>query len=258
MTAKMNLTGRDANAASPHILMPLPDHDFDPTEAAIPWKACTSRGWSVTISTERGSIAEGDALKLKGPLPGLLTASAKARAAYREMVQDPCYQLPIPYAKIEPEQYQALLLPGGDTPRMRQYLESQVLQNKALQFAQQGKLIGAICHGVLVPARARDAQTGRSVLYGHRVTALPRSLDRFGDWLDAMLLKRGWVTHTCYVIDEVCACLEHPEDLSGGRGLFTPYAVVDRNLITARWYLDAELFAERFVGALEQRMHGKM
>ncbi len=30
---------------TPRNLMPLPDHDSDPTEAAIPWQACTSRGW---------------------------------------------------------------------------------------------------------------------------------------------------------------------------------------------------------------------
>ena len=26
------------------ILIPLPDHDFDPTECAIPWEVCISRG----------------------------------------------------------------------------------------------------------------------------------------------------------------------------------------------------------------------
>jgi putative intracellular protease/amidase len=35
-------------------------------------------------------------------------------------------------------------------------------------------LIGAICHGVLVLARTIDPQTGRSLLFGHKVTAPPR------------------------------------------------------------------------------------
>jgi hypothetical protein len=38
------------------VLMLLPDHDFDPTETAIPWKTCTSRGWNITISTENGTV----------------------------------------------------------------------------------------------------------------------------------------------------------------------------------------------------------
>ncbi len=93
-----NVAGPNPGKATPRILMPLPDHDFDPTECAIPWKVCASRGWTVTVSTEHGDAAEGDPLKLKGPLPGLLSAGADALAAYREMTQDFAYQHPIPYA----------------------------------------------------------------------------------------------------------------------------------------------------------------
>ncbi len=256
-----NTSGMNSRQVVPSILMPLPDYDFDVTEASIPWQACASRGWRVAISTEHGNVAQGDPFKLKGPLPGLLGellgVGTKAHAAYRQMLQDPAYQHPIPYAEIDPNQHEAILLPGGDTPRMRQYLESPVLQNKVLQFSQQGKLIGAICHGVLVLARTIDPQTGHSVLYGHKVTAVPRSLDRFGYLLDSWLLRRGYLVYSCYVAEEVRACLEHPEDFSNGRSILVPYVVSDGNLITARWYLDAELFAERFAQALEQRMHAE-
>ncbi len=236
----------------PNILMPLPDRDFDPTEAAVPWKACASRGWRVAFSTENGSIAQGELARLKGPLPGLLSASLKARAAYPEMTQDPAYQHPIPYADIDPGQFQAILLPGGDTPLMRQYLESQVLTSKVLQFWQQGKLVGAICHGMLVAARTIDPQTGRSILYGHKVTAVPKVLDLIGYRLAPLTLKREYIMYPKCVAEEVRACLERPEDFSTGPDLLAPYAVSDGNLVTARWYLDAELFAERFAGALEQ------
>ena len=89
------------------------------------------------------------------------------------MTQDQAYQHPIPYAELDPNRYKAILLPGGDTLTMRQYLENPVLQKKVYQFWQQGKLIGAICHGVLVLARTIDPQTGHSILYGRKVTALP-------------------------------------------------------------------------------------
>ncbi len=249
-----NSAGTAARVAglTPNILMPLPDRDFDPTEAAIPWKACASRGWRVAFGTEHGSVAQGDLPKLKGPLPGLLSASLKARAAYPQMTHDPAYQHPIPYADIDPDQYQAILLPGGDAPPMRQYLESQVLRSKVLQFCQQGKLIGAICHGMLVAARTVDPQTGRSILYGHKVTALPKQLDLTAHRLAPLTLKREYIMYPSCVAEEVRACLERPDDFSSGPGLLTPYAVSDGNLITARWYLDAELFAERFADALEQ------
>jgi putative intracellular protease/amidase len=252
-----NTTGMNLARLTPSILIPLPDHDFDPTECATPWKVCNSRGWKATFSTEHGNVAQADLHKLKGPLPGLLSAGAKAQAAYRQMTQDPAYQHPIPYAEIDPDQCQAILLPGGDAPRMRQYLESPVLQGKVLQFWQQGKLIGAICHGVLVLARTIDPQTGHSVLYGHKVTAPPESLDRLAYRLDSWLLKRGYIFYSCSVSEEVRACLEHPEDYLRGPGWLTPYAVSDGSLITSRWYMDAELFSERFADALEQRMRAE-
>jgi len=251
---KTDTTETNAGRLAPNILMPLPDHDFDPTEAVIPWRACVSRGWKVAFSTEHGSVAEGELLRLKGPLPGLLSASLKARAAYPEMTQDLAYQHPIPYAEIDPDRYQAILLPGGDTPPMRQYLDSPVLQSKVLQFWQRGKLIGAICHGMLVLARTIDPQTGRSVLYGHKVTALPKSLDRTVYRLAPLLLRREYIMYPSCVAEEVRACLERPEDFSNGPGILVPYVVCDGNLITSRWYYDAELFAERFAKALEQRM----
>ncbi len=235
------------------ILVPLPDYDFDPTECAIPWKACTLRGWRVAFSTECGNVAQGDALKLTGPLPGLLSAGAKAREAYGQMTQDAAYQNPIPYAEIDPDQHQAIVLPGGDTPRMRQYLDSPILHRQVLRFWQQGKLMGAICHGVLVLARTADPQTGRSVLYGHKVTAVPRSLDRTGYLLDKWLVKRGYIMYSRCVAEEVRGCLERPEDLSGGP-LLGSYVVTDGNLVTSRTYMDAELFAERFAGELERRL----
>jgi putative intracellular protease/amidase len=166
------------------------------------------------------------------------------------MTQDPAFQHPIPYAEIDPDRYLALLLSGGDGLRMRQYLDSTVLQGKVLQFWQQGKLIGAICHGVLVLARTIDPGTGRSVLYGRKVTAPPRSLDRAGYLLDSWLVRHGYIMYSSCVADEVRACLERPEDFSTG-SLLAPYAVTDGNLVTARWYMDAELFAERFVDALQ-------
>jgi len=249
-----NITNNNAGKSTTSILMPLPDQDFDPTESAIPWKVCALHGWVVEFSTEHGNIAQTDLNKLKGPLPGLLSASKNAQAAYQQMTQDQYFQHPIPYAEIDPDKYEALLLPGGDAPGVRQYLESPVLQRKVLQFWQKDKLIGALCHGLLVLARTIDPQTKRSVLYGHKVTALPKSLDRLGYRLDSWFLKHGYIMYSSCVAEEVCACLEHPGDYSPGPNIFAPYVVSDGNLVTSRWYLDAEVFAQRFADVLQQRI----
>jgi putative intracellular protease/amidase len=171
------------------------------------------------------------------------------------MTEDQSYQHPIPYAEIDPDRYNALLLPGGDALRVRQYLESAELQSKTLRFWQQGKLIGAICHGILVLARTIDPQTGRSVLYGRKVTAIPKSLDRFVYLFDKWLVKHGYIMYSSCVAEEVRACLQRPEDFSAGPGILAPYVVSDGNLITSRWYMDADLFAGRFVDELHRRIH---
>jgi putative intracellular protease/amidase len=236
------------------ILMPLPDHDFDPTESAIPWKVCTSNGWIVEFSTEHGLVAQTDLNKLKGPLPGLLSANKKAQTAYQQMAEDQYFQHPTPYADINPDQYDALLLPGGDAPGVRQYLDNQVLRGKVLQFWQQDKLIGALCHGLLVLARTIVPQTARSVLYGRKVTAVPKSLDQLAYRIDRLVVKHGYVMYSSCVADEVSACLESPDDYLKGPGFLSPYVVSDGNLVTSRWYIDAEVFAERFADELQKRI----
>jgi putative intracellular protease/amidase len=236
------------------ILMPLPDNDFDPTEACIPWLACHTMGWTVEFSTENGIVAQADPHKLKGPLPGILSANAAAKAAHQQMSEDQAYQAPIPYADIDPKRYQALILPGGDGLRMHQYLDSTVLREKVLKLWQRDILIGAICHGILVLARTINPQNGHSLLYGYKVTATPKSLDLFGYYGDKWLVKHGYIMYPKCIMDEVKQSLENPEDLSRGPGILTPYAVADRNLISARWYGDAEAFAQQFREALQTRI----
>jgi len=240
----------------PHILIPLPDNDFDPTESATPWKVCKERGWQVTFSTEHGKIAQADHRLLMGPIRGPLGAGPKGLAAYRTMVQDAAYQHPIPYAEIAPQQFDGVVLTGGHAPGMRQFLESQVLQSKMLEFWKGGKVIGAICHGVLVLARTIDPQTGKSILHGSKVTALTKGLEATGYALTFWLLGRRYRTYDCYVADEVRNVLEKPADFSNGRSMWIPHVVQDGKLITSRWPWDATAFAERFTQAVERDIGG--
>lgn len=56
------------------VLMPLPDRDFDITEASVPWRMLTDAGHEVVFATENGAVAQGDPLLLKGVLFGKRTA----------------------------------------------------------------------------------------------------------------------------------------------------------------------------------------
>jgi putative intracellular protease/amidase len=236
----------------PRILIPLPDHDFDPTESATPWTVCTERGWEVVFATEQGQVAAADHRLLLGILRGPLGAGPKGLEAYRAMTQSDAYQHPICYADIDVSSFDAVSLTGGHAPGMKQYLESKVLQSKMVEFWKQGKVVGAICHGVLVLARAIDPGTGKSILYGSKVTALTKDLEMTGYGLTFWLLGRRYRTYDCYVADEVRQVLKAPKDFKSSPAMLIPYVVEDGRLVSARWPLDAMAYSRRLASVAER------
>jgi putative intracellular protease/amidase len=95
---------------------------------------------------------------------GQLGAEPEPKAFYAEMIASAEFRSPVAWEHIDPEEYDGLILPGGHAPGMRQYLGSPVLQSRVADFWATGRPVGAICHGVLVLARARD----RVLPAGHR------------------------------------------------------------------------------------------
>ncbi len=238
----------------PHILIPLPDNDFDPSESSFPWKYCTDRGWKVTFATENGDVAACDPRLLKGPILGPLGAGPRGLANYRKMAASSEFQDPIRYADIDVDDFDAVTLTGGHAPGMKQYLESEVLQQKMVEFFRQDKVIGSICHGMLVLARAIDPETGKSVLWDYKVTALTRDLEFSGYALTFWLLGKRYRTYECYVADEVRDVLKEPKNFKNGQTMLTPFVMQDRNLVTSRWPLDAPKYASRFVEVVEEKL----
>jgi putative intracellular protease/amidase len=144
---------------------------------------------------------------------------------------------------------------------MRQYLGSEALQAKVLAFWKTGKPVGAICHGVLVLARTRDPETGRSVLANVRTTCLPKYMERTAYLLTAWKLGRYYRTYPAYVEDEVKAALDDParQFVRGPVALVArgtdrddgPAMVVeDGRYVSGRWPGDAYLFAKRLLAKL--------
>ncbi|MFL6060707.1 MAG: type 1 glutamine amidotransferase domain-containing protein [Marmoricola sp.] len=241
------------------VLVPLPDTDFDTTEVAVPWKLLTEIGHEVVFATEDGGSAPAcDQRLLDGVLLGRLGAEPEPIAFYEEMTGAPAFAAPLSWRGLDPEAYDGLLLPGGHAPGMRQYLGSAELQGFIAKFWATGRPVGAICHGVLVLARSRDAD-GRSVLADRRTTCLPKFMERGAYLLTAWKLGRYYRTYPAYVEDEVAANLSDPAQLERGprgtrRGTRTDhthaFVVEDGRYVSARWPGDAYLFAERFIGLL--------
>src|SRR5579875_1747084 len=177
------------------VLIPLPQMDFDPSEAAVSWRVLSQRGHEVVFATPDGTPAvaddrmiTGEGLDPWGWIPGLrrvtlvgrvLRADAVARAAHAEIIAAPQYRRPARHDEIDVAHLDGLLIPGGHRARgMRPYLESATLQSVVVDAFRRELPVAAVCHGALLVARSVDPRTGRSVLYGRRTTALTWSLER--------------------------------------------------------------------------------
>jgi len=195
------------------VLIPLPLHDFDPTEVAIPWKLMREAGFEIYFATPDGRSAECDPMMISGEgldpwgwIPVLnkirvfglmLRANSSARQAYKELIDDKNFQQPKCYASLKSDDFDGLLLPGGHAPKMRPYLEDKTLQSFVADFFESKnskgthKPVATICHGVLLAARSISPNTQRSVLYGKKTTALTWKLEKSA-WLLTKYFVRFW------------------------------------------------------------------
>ena len=243
------------------VYAPLPDTDFDTTEVAVPWLLLREAGHTVVFATEQGRTPACDPLLLTGVVFGQLGAAPDALAAYAELVRAPEFERPARWADVGVGDVDALLLAGGHAPGMRQYLGAPVVAAQAAAHLTRGARVAAICHGVLVAARARDAR-GRSPLHGRRTTCLPKVMERAAYWSTAWLRGSYYRTYPEYVEDEVRAALADPRQFERGplqlfrRGTRDDdgpaFVVEDGSYVSGRWPGDAWLLGKRLVERLSR------
>jgi putative intracellular protease/amidase len=228
------------------ILCAVPNRDFDPTEASVPWRRLKDEGHTFTFATPDGTKAAADPHMITGEgldpwgfLPGLervalmgrvLRADSAALAAYALMERDAAFARPIRYDALDPAEYDAVLLPGGHWARgMRTYLESEVLQRFVAGCFERDMPIGAICHGVLLAARSVRPSTGKSALYGRKTTALTWRQERFAAGIGRVV--RFWDP------DYYRTYTEHPGEAVGYRSV---QAEVTRALASDEDFLEPD------------------
>jgi protease I len=249
------------------VLIPLPRTDFDPSEAGVSWRILADAGHRCRFATPDGRPARADERMLSGAglglLAPLLRAQAGARADHDRMVRSPEYQAPLAYgqlaAAMDAASFDALLLPGGHAPGMREYLESTQLQAIVARFFAAQRPVAAICHGTVLAARARGPG-GRSVLLGRRTTGLTRQLEMLAWRLTRHRLGDYYRTYPRTVQDEVAAALRTPADfLVGPPALLRDsdrhpglgFTVRDSAYLSARWPGDVHRFAREFAAMLD-------
>ncbi len=282
------------------VLMPLPACDFDPTEVAVSWRILSGAGHDVVFATPSGQPGEADDLMVTGrgldfwgavPLlrnvtvtGRILRADAAARRAYSALLEDAAFRSPLHWGAARRSDYDALVLPGGHRARgMRDYLESPEVQQMAVDSFRSGRPVGAICHGVLVAARATEPATGHSVLHGRRTTALTWQLERRAwelasrtrfwdpDYYRTYVEEPGQPAGYMSVQQEVTRALADQGDFvdvepgipdyrrkTSGRSRDTPtdprpaWVVRDGAYVSARWPGDAHTFSRTFAEVLAE------
>src|SRR6516165_9598326 len=248
------------------VLIPLPDHDFDPTETGVAWRTLRQRGHGVAFATPEGRVAQADPRMVTGEglgiLAALMRADSNGQSAYAEMRECDEFRRPIPYADIRSENLDGILLPGGHAPGMREYLESSQLQSVVTGFFARNQPTGAICHGVLLAARSRGTE-GQSVLYGKRTTALTKFMELMAWTLTCLYLGDYYRTYPATVEDQVRAALASPQHFIRGpisiirdspKNLSAGFTVRDGNYLSARWPGDAHRFGTEFAAMLESQL----
>ncbi|MDQ7048385.1 MAG: type 1 glutamine amidotransferase domain-containing protein [Enterobacterales bacterium] len=252
--------------AKSKILIAIPSLGFDPSEAAIPWQYLTKQ-YEVQFATPDGLKGAADAVMLSGKGLGIwkasLQASKDAKQAYQAMEKDELFNNPIAYDEIEPNDFLAILLPGGHDKSIKPYLESKVLQQKIVNFFSLNKPVAAVCHGVLLVARSIDPKTEQSILYQRKTTGLLRKQERLAYHLTRWWKGDYFLTYPATnVEDEVKSLLENYDQfVKGPQPLFRDnenntkrgFCLRDGNYLSARWPGDIHCFSQAFLQLLEQQ-----
>ena len=79
---------------------------------------------------------------------------------------------------VEPQDYQALVLPGGYSSSVKEFLENTDARDVATRFWALDRPVAALGRGVLILARART-QDGHSLIHNRKTTTLTKAMENF-------------------------------------------------------------------------------
>lgn len=140
--------------------------------------------------------------------------------------------------EVNPAKYDLVYFPGGHGP-MWDFVNNPLLNDTLKHFIQEDKVIAAMCHGVSVLVDAFDAD-GNAYVKGRKITSFADSeeISVGADKLVPFLLESK--------LTALGALYSKGND-------FSPYAIVDKNLITGQNPASASNVALQMINLLSSR-----
>ncbi|KAI0467356.1 class I glutamine amidotransferase-like protein [Xylaria cf. heliscus] len=267
------ITNAGPSVAAPRAIFIMADYGHDPTETAVPWAAFKAAGYEVSFATENGKVPRCDKKMVEGVTQKLLVrhntrapapapvsvpgAKKEVVATYRNMQQSAEVLHPLSWSapdfSLDP--FDLVVFPGGHEKSVRQVIESPAVHKLMLDFFPKTKkpgrkVVGAVCHGVMVLSESKDAD-GRSVIHDCVTTALPTRFEQTAYWGTRAFLGDYYKTFghgSENVQQSVTKALASPAQFKAALNP-GPFVVEDENYnyISARYPGDAELFAEEII-----------
>lgn len=248
------------------VLIPIPSCGFDPTEVAIPWKILSENNFEVVFITPNGKKGATDKMMLTGEKLGVwkfvLQANSDAQKAFYLLNKDKAFCNPSKYSDVQEKDFDAILLPGGHDKGVKEYLESEVLQNLVSNFFAKNKPVAAICHGVVLAARSINEKTKKSVLYNYKTTALLKKQERLAYHLTKYWLKDYYLTYPELTVEEEVksVLLDKDNFIEGPMPIYRDsmkkinrgFVVRDKNYVSASWPGDTHKFSLEFIKMINE------
>jgi putative intracellular protease/amidase len=201
-------------------------------EFARPYEALTDAGHEVVVATPNGVTPNVDMMSLRPAMAGGEQAALELEAIIRSAET---MRRPLKLSDVRLEDYDAVYLPGGHGPMQDLAVDADAGRLLTAQLAS-GKPLAILCHAPAAMLATRIH--GESPFRGYRVTGFTNEEEE----AVGMAPRCQWLLED-ELKDKIGV------EFSRG-GLWEPYMVEDRNLLTGQNPQSATIVAERLLKIL--------
>jgi putative intracellular protease/amidase len=211
------------------------------SELTHPHWELSQRGYEIDVASPEGGALEADSWSDPRDKSGysahdLLSLGFINSAEHIKLVEDSKR-----LADVEVDDYDALLVAGGQAP-MYTFFNDEQVQSLVASFYEAGKVTAVICHSTCMLLKVRLAD-GRLLVEGKTWTGFANSEERYADEYVNQKIQPFWIEDEARKLDNTNFIVD---------GRFKPHAVRDGNLITGQQQYSGAAAARLIVEALGQ------